>query len=115
MCCNSRLSGSVSRALADALSDRVIVIDNGRIIAADTPDRLKEQVSGDLVDLELADVEQVPLAAKQLDAHGSVETDGRHVRTRLPRAGAMVPALLRDLEAAGIALSTMAQLRAAKA
>ncbi len=90
---------------ADALSDRVIVIDNGRIIAADTPDRLKEQVSGDLVDLELADVEQVPLAAKQLDAHGSVETDGRHVRTRLPRAGAMVPALLRDLEAEGIALS----------
>jgi len=90
---------------ADALSDRVIVIDNGVIIAADTPDRLKQQVSGDLVDLELADGDQVPLAAKQLAAHGDVETDGRHVRTRMPRAGTVIPAVLRDLEAEGITLS----------
>ncbi len=90
---------------ADALSDRVIVIDNGRIIADDTPERLKQQVSGDLVDLELADVVQVPLAAKHLEVHGQVETDGRHVRARLPHAGAVVPALLRDLDAERITLS----------
>ncbi len=39
---------------ADALCDRVLVIDHGSIVAADTPDALKRQVSGDLVSLTVA-------------------------------------------------------------
>src|SRR3954471_6652503 len=38
---------------ADALCDRVLVIDHGAIVAADTPDALKRQVSGDLIELTL--------------------------------------------------------------
>jgi ABC-2 type transport system ATP-binding protein len=95
---------------ADALSDRVIVIDHGEIIADDTPEALKQQVSGDLVDLELREADQAPVAAGRLAAlaDGSapaVETDGRHLRTRMPRAGAVVPGLLRDLDAAGVELA----------
>ena len=40
---------------ADALSDRILIIDQGRIVAADTSDNLKAQVAGDLVDLEVVD------------------------------------------------------------
>src|SRR3954454_19378130 len=53
---------------ADALSDRIVIIDHGPIVAADTSDNLKSQVSGDLVDLEVASVEQVSTAAGKLAA-----------------------------------------------
>ncbi|MFN8075645.1 MAG: ATP-binding cassette domain-containing protein [Kineosporiaceae bacterium] len=100
---------------ADALSDRIVVIDRGRIVAADTSENLKQQVAGDLVDLELADPAQVPAAAARLDAiaepprHGlaGVEVDGAHVRGRVRRAGRAIPGLLRDLDAAGITLESI--------
>ena len=39
---------------ADALSDRIVIIDHGRIVASDTADNLKAAVAGDLVELEVA-------------------------------------------------------------
>ena len=52
---------------ADTLSDRIIIIDQGRIVASDTSDNLKAQVAGDLVDLEVADARSVGEAAEKLD------------------------------------------------
>ena len=49
---------------ADALSDRIVVIDQGRIVASDTSDNLKAQVSGDLVILEVP-ADQVDLDGRQ--------------------------------------------------
>ena len=40
---------------ADALADRVLVMDDGRIVADDTPDALKARISGDVVTLGIAD------------------------------------------------------------
>ena len=95
---------------ADALSDRIIIIDNGRIVAADTSSALKDQVAGDLVDLEMSRVEDRTAAAEQLatvcDLKG-VETDGMHVRGRVRRAGTAVPGLLRDLDRSGIELASI--------
>lgn len=90
---------------ADALSDRIVIIDRGRIVAADTPENLKAQVAGDLVDLEVADSAMVGVAAERLQVlaepqrHGllGVEVDGHHVRARLQRAGRAIPGLLADL------------------
>src|SRR6187402_3027012 len=62
---------------ADALSDRIIIIDHGRIIASDTSDNLKAQVSGDLVDLEVADPDLVTEAATRLDAIAETGREGR--------------------------------------
>ncbi|MGN0063572.1 MAG: ATP-binding cassette domain-containing protein [Nocardioides sp.] len=96
---------------ADALSDRIVIIDNGRIVASDTSESLKAQVSGDLVDLQVAP-EQVSLAAEKLAAvAGAVETDGTHVRGRVPRAGRVVPGLLRDLEGHGVTLESIEVMR----
>ena len=78
---------------ADALSDRIMVIDQGRIVASDTPDNLKAAVSGDLVDLEVADPAHVARAATALRrSPGRVEVDGQHVSGRVPRAGRASPA-----------------------
>ena len=93
---------------ADALADRILIIDQGRIVAADTADNLKAQVAGDLVDLEVASDDRVGLAAQKLGAIADeVSTDGRHVRGRVGRAGRAVPGLLRELDAAGVALDSI--------
>ncbi|GGK35521.1 ABC transporter [Pilimelia terevasa] len=96
---------------ADALSDRIIVIDHGKIVAADTPENLKSQVAGDSVDLEVADIAQAPVVAKALDAltedGDRVVVDGRHVRGRIRRAGTAVPGLLRDLTQADVELNSI--------
>jgi ABC-2 type transport system ATP-binding protein len=93
---------------ADALSDRIVIIDQGRIVASDTADNLKAQVSGDLVDLEVAADEQVAVARDKLASVATqVEVEGRHVRGRVQRAGRMIPSLLRDLESAAVALESI--------
>jgi ABC-2 type transport system ATP-binding protein len=96
---------------ADALSDRILIIDQGRIVAADTSDNLKAQVAGDLVEVEVADVARVGDAAARLttitDGRAEVEVEDRMVRGRVPRAGRAVPGLLRDLDRAGIDLDAI--------
>jgi ABC-2 type transport system ATP-binding protein len=93
---------------ADTLSDRIVIIDQGRIVASDTADNLKAQVSGDLVDLEVAADEQVAVARDKLASIAThVEVEGRHVRGRVQRAGRMIPSLLRDLESAAVALESI--------
>ncbi|MBX9243713.1 ATP-binding cassette domain-containing protein [Actinotalea ferrariae] len=100
---------------ADALSDRIVIIDRGRIVASDTADNLKAQVAGDLVDLELVDATLASRAAERLATltagRDEVEVDGRHVRARVPRAGRSLQGLLRDLDAAGIGLESIGVLR----
>jgi ABC-2 type transport system ATP-binding protein len=96
---------------ADVLSDRILIIDQGRIVAADTADNLKAQVAGDLVDLEVADPAQLSAAAQRLsaitDGSGDVDVEDRHVRGRVPRAGRSVQGLIRELDRAGIDLESI--------
>ncbi|MEJ9080283.1 MULTISPECIES: ATP-binding cassette domain-containing protein [Gordonia] len=93
---------------ADALSDRILIIDNGRIVAADTPDNLKSQVSGDLVRLEFDDTAHVPGVAQLLDGVGSdVMVDGGAVSARVRGSARIVPGLLRDLESRGATLDSI--------
>jgi ABC-2 type transport system ATP-binding protein len=96
---------------ADTLSDRIIIIDQGRIIASDTSDNLKSQVSGDLVDLEVADPAHLEDASRKLasirDTSTEVEVEDMHVRGRVPRAGRAVQGLIRDLDRSGIDLESI--------
>ena len=97
---------------ADALTDRILIIDQGRIVASDTADNLKAHVAGDLVDLEVSCDEEVGAAAQRLaTVADEVETDGRRIRGRVQRAGRVVPALLRDLDTAGVSLDSIEVLR----
>ncbi len=93
---------------ADALADRIVIIDRGRIVASDTSDNLKAQVAGDLVDLEVSADEHVVVARDKLGSLApDVTVEGRHVRGRVSRAGRAVPGLLRDLESSGVALDSI--------
>ena len=89
---------------ADALSDRLIVIDDGRIVAEGTPDTLKAQVNGDRVEVGV-DPEQAADAAEIAGRLAGVQelsvADGE-VRFRVPRGDVALPELLRALDAKSI-------------
>jgi len=95
---------------ADALCDRILVIDHGNIVASDTPDALKRQLAGDLVELVLTDAAHASLAAEhlsRLSGEADAEVDGMIVSTRVPNAGPELPALLRALDASGVTLAAL--------
>jgi ABC-2 type transport system ATP-binding protein len=90
---------------ADALADRVLVMDGGQIVADDTPEALKARISGDVVTLGLPDREARGEAAKvareALTVREIVETEGALLVTVDDGALAVAP-LLRSLDAAGL-------------
>ncbi|WP_445256344.1 ATP-binding cassette domain-containing protein [Nocardioides aurantiacus] len=93
---------------ADALADRIMIIDRGRIVASDTAENLKAAVSGDLVTLEVADPLRLGDAATALGGIAqAVEVEGRLVSGRVARAGRAVPGLVRELDRTGITLDAI--------
>jgi len=94
---------------ADALCDRILVIDHGVLVAADSPEALKQQVAGDLVEL-IVDADHVSRAAAALATlvpGSTAEVLGHVVALRVPRAGRELPALLRILDKDGIELDSI--------
>ena len=96
---------------ADALCDRLAIIDHGRIVAEGTSDQLKQAVAGDVVTigvdgggaLVLALVEDLPFVRE-----ASHDDEGRLVRLYVDRGEVAVPHLLRTLDAAGYAPTSIA-------
>lgn len=92
---------------ADALAERVIVIDHGRVIADDTPARLKANLAGDRITLTFDGQSDAVRAANRADiAPGAeVEQTGSVVRIAVPDGPALLPGLLLDLHTAGVAVA----------
>ena len=93
---------------ADALCDRILVIDSGRIVAAGTPDQLKSQVGGDVLTVTVSRADQVGEVARLVGALSGAETpqvlDDR-VTGRVPHGGSALVQLVRELDAAGITVA----------
>jgi ABC-2 type transport system ATP-binding protein len=86
---------------ADALCDRLLVIDHGVVVAAGTPDDLKRSLDGDVVTVDVD-----PAAAGVLAAHPSVRTvveDGPVLRLTVRDGDRLLADLLRLLDRAGFA------------
>lgn len=90
---------------ADAIADRVVVIDHGVVIADDTATALKSGL-GDLVTLELDSDEAAATAAERAARvpGASVDRSGLRVLVRAPRASEHAPGLVTDLAAAAVPL-----------
>ena len=93
---------------ADALCDRLAIIDHGRIVAEGTPEELKREVAGDVV--VVGTTGTTAAAREVLDAREFVreltEEDGV-LRLYVDRGETAMPQILRLLDGAGIALSTL--------
>ncbi|MBT8250586.1 MAG: ATP-binding cassette domain-containing protein [Acidimicrobiia bacterium] len=56
---------------ADRLARQLVVIDNGKVISRGTPNQLKAQLGGDVLELHLEDMGKIRLVLEQLEGLGS--------------------------------------------
>jgi ABC-2 type transport system ATP-binding protein len=92
---------------ADALCDRILVIDHGVIVAQGTPTELKAGLSGDRVALRLSDPGDLATAqavAEQIADAALLRAQGDLLDVSLPDAASTLPELLNGLAGAGVSL-----------
>ncbi|HEX4296922.1 MAG TPA: ATP-binding cassette domain-containing protein, partial [Devosia sp.] len=90
---------------ADSLSDRILIIDNGTIVAEGTPAELKKRVSGDAITLTLRHEEDARKSAEIAGGLAGADKPGIEanvVRLHVPDGARALPVLLADLTRAGI-------------
>ncbi|QFY05835.1 ATP-binding cassette domain-containing protein [Nonomuraea phyllanthi] len=87
---------------ADNMAERVVIIDNGRIIADGTAEQLKNDLAGDHITITTSAEEEARRAA----GIGGGDAEGTTVRLRVPNAAAALPDYLRALDSSGIKVTT---------
>jgi len=94
---------------ADALCDRISIMDHGLVVAEGTPEALKREISGDVLTVGLSTA-SVPQAVKLLDGESyvnRVESAESEVRLYVDEGATAIPHILRTLDAAGVTLTSI--------
>jgi ABC-2 type transport system ATP-binding protein len=93
---------------ADALCDRVAIIDYGKIVAEGTPEELKRAVAGDVVTLSVAgDQQRAYDLIKDQDFVREAKLEGGSLHLYVDRGEVAMPAILRILDGASMQLVTV--------
>lgn len=90
---------------ADSMAERVLVIDHGRVIADDTPARLKDNLAGDRITITTSDEEsarQAAQIAERITSPHEIANGTTTVSLRVPQGSAILPEYLRALDAAAV-------------
>jgi ABC-2 type transport system ATP-binding protein len=95
---------------ADRLASRLAIVDQGRVVAAGSPDELKAELRGDAILVELTDGathERAVTALARVPGLAESLVDGRSLRARVERGASAVPAVLSALEGAGVGVASV--------
>jgi ABC-2 type transport system ATP-binding protein len=89
---------------ADRLAARLAIVDRGSVVAEGTPDRLKSELHGDTVQVELVESSNGDAAGalQGLAGLSGISVDGRLLRARAENGAAAVPSVLAALEQRGL-------------
>lgn len=93
---------------ADTMAERVMIMDNGLLIADDTPARLKANLAGDRISVGLAEA-QVPVAAAlaaNLPHARDVAVDGGRLHVTVREGETLLPEFIRCLHEEGVDIAT---------
>ncbi|SPL97626.1 ABC-type multidrug transport system, ATPase component [[Actinomadura] parvosata subsp. kistnae] len=91
---------------ADALCDRLMIVDHGLVVAEGTPSDLKREVSGDVITLRVDEPERAAETVEPLARETRVDDD--LLRVYVDDGEHTLPVLLRALEERGLGLSSIA-------
>ncbi|KAB1155457.1 ATP-binding cassette domain-containing protein [Micromonospora sp. DT46] len=95
---------------ADALCDRIAIMDHGEVVAEGTPTELKREISGDVVLVGL-DAAATPQAAQLLDGEpyvNKLETaEEGGLRLYVDEGATAIPQILRRVDTAGLGLRSI--------
>jgi ABC-2 type transport system ATP-binding protein len=95
---------------ADALCDRILIIDSGRIVAEGTPEDLKHRISGDLVTIEVdsaGDPARAHAAVRGLEGVRDSTLAARTLRVTVDAGGQQLMGIMRALDAAEVAIASI--------
>ena len=95
---------------ADSLAERVVVIDHGRLVADDSPARLKADHAGDRLSLGFDDASDAAAAAARVRRglpEAEVAVTGVRVVVRVAAGARLAPGMLRDLAEAGLPVTSV--------
>ena len=102
---------------ADRLASQLAIVDRGRVVTSGTPDELKGELHGDVVQVKLpaswdgADPSLVRQVLAGLPAIRDVVIAGRDVSARSDDGAAAVPVVLAELQRAGVNAASVAVAR----
>jgi len=94
---------------ADALCDRISIMDYGEIVASGTPGELKREISGDVVQvgLPLSSVAAAAEIFEGVEFVNKLETQDDGLRLYVDDGATAIPLILRALDAASVPLGTI--------
>jgi ABC-2 type transport system ATP-binding protein len=89
---------------ADRLSDRINVVDGGRVIAEGTSSQLKRRIGGEFIDVEVGRKKDVQLALRALEplSIGDVHLGGSNISVPVTNGTGVVADAVRRLDKAGV-------------
>ncbi|GAC1454470.1 MAG: daunorubicin resistance protein DrrA family ABC transporter ATP-binding protein [Ktedonobacteraceae bacterium] len=100
---------------ADQLANQIMVVDHGRVIAKGTADELKTQVGGERLEITVARGGDLNAARQAVSFYsaGDIQIDAATRRLMIPiaRGAQLLTSVVRDLDAAQIALDDLALRR----
>jgi ABC-2 type transport system ATP-binding protein len=93
---------------ADALADRVGIIDHGKIVAEGTPTQLKEEIGSPTVEVVPADASAGDTLAERLASFGNLARNGRGaVTVQLPGGESQLAEIVRALDQAHLKVASL--------
>ena len=98
---------------ADRLAERVAIVSKGMIVAEGTPEKLKRDLRGESVSVELAEQNGRVAEAERIVAGigTEVKVDGQLLRARVPNGAQAIPVILGALDDAGIEVASVTTAR----
>jgi ABC-2 type transport system ATP-binding protein len=86
---------------ADSLCDRIGIIDNGKIMALDTPRKLKESLGGDVISLKVGGEVDYTQAIKSVEGVLSVKKEDGSYRVKVLNGETVTAPLLQEISKSG--------------
>jgi ABC-2 type transport system ATP-binding protein len=91
---------------ADAICDRIAIIDHGKIIKLDTAERLKDSLGGDIITISAAEPKRLMAVLKRQKSFGRIKEHNGFLEITTKDGSKAIPKIIEMAEKAGMAVDS---------